>query len=68
MITTTVPEGGLRRRRRSCESIVFVCVRDITKMASAEAVFGAVYDGDRQITRIIPVQGEDSLDELVEWF
>ena len=37
-------------------------------MASAEAAFRAVYDGDRQITRIIPVQGDYSLDELVEWF
>ena len=68
MITTTVPEGGVTATAPILRSIVFVCVRDVTKMPSAESAFRAVYDGDRQITRITPVQGDYSLDELVEWF
>ena len=49
-------------------SIVFVYMLDVTKTASAEAAFRAAYSGDREITQIIPVQGDYSFDQLVEWF
>ena len=50
------------------KSIVYVYMQDITKTASAEAAFRAAYDGDREVTQIIPVQGDYSFDKLVEWF
>ena len=50
------------------KSIVYVYMQDVTKTAAAEAAFRAAYSGDRKITQIIPVQGDYSLDQLVEWF
>ncbi len=50
------------------KSIVYVYMLDVTKTAAAEAAFHAAYHGDREITQIIPVQGDYSLDQLVEWF
>ena len=50
------------------KSIVYVYMQDVTKTAAAEAAFRAAYSGDRKITQIIPVQGDYSLDQLVEWY
>ena len=50
------------------KSIAYVYMLDITKKESAEAAFRAAYNGDREITRIIPVQGDYSFDQLLEWF
>ena len=50
------------------KSIVYVYMQDVTKTAAAEVAFRAAYSGDRKITQIIPVQGDYSLDQLVEWF
>ena len=50
------------------KSIAYVYMQDVTKTAAAEAAFRAAYSGDRKITQIIPVQGDYSLDQLVEWF
>ena len=50
------------------KSIVYVYMQDVTKTAAAEAAFRAAYSCDRKITQIIPVQGDYSLDQLVEWF
>ena len=50
------------------KSIVFVYMLDVTNTAAAEAAFRAAYHGSREITQIIPVQGDYSLDQLVEWF
>ncbi len=50
------------------KSIVYVYMKDVTKTATAEAAFRAAYSGDHQITQIIPVQGDYSFDQLVEWF
>ena len=50
------------------KSIVYVYMLDVTKAAAAEAAFRAAYNGDREITQIIPVQGDYSLDQLVEWY
>ena len=50
------------------KSIVFVYMRDVTKTAAAVAAFRAAYSGDREVTQIIPVQGDYSFDQLVEWF
>ncbi len=41
---------------------------DVTNTAAAEAAFRAAYHGSREITQIIPVQGDYSFDQLVEWF
>ena len=50
------------------KSIVYVYMKDIAKVEAAEAAFRAAYGGDRQITQVIPVQGDYSFDQLVEWF
>ena len=50
------------------KSIVYVYMLDVTKTAAAEAVLRAAYYGDREISQIIPVQGDYSLDQLVEWY
>ena len=50
------------------KSIAYVYMLDITKTESAEAAFRAAYNGDREITRIVPVQGDYSFDQLLEWF
>ena len=50
------------------KSIVYVYMQDVTKTAAAEVAFRAAYSGDLTITQIIPVQGDYSLDQLVEWF
>ena len=50
------------------KSIVYVYMVDVTKTAATEAAFRAAYHGDREITQIIPVQGDYSFDQLFEWF
>ena len=50
------------------KSIVYVYMQDVTKAPAAEAAFRAAYHGDREVTQIIPVQGNYSLDQLFEWF
>ena len=50
------------------KSIVYVYMLDVTKTAAAEAAFRAAYHGSHEIARIIPVQGDYSFDQLVEWF
>ena len=50
------------------KSIAYVYMLDITKKESAEAAFRAAYNGDREITRVLPVQGDYSFDQLLEWF
>ena len=50
------------------KSIVYVYMLDVTKTAAAEAAFRAAYSGDRKIAQIIPVQGDYSFDQLVEWY
>ena len=50
------------------KSIVYVYKLDITKTAAAEAAFRAAHGDDDDITQIIPVQGDYSLDQLVEWY
>ena len=49
------------------ESIAYVYMQDVTKTTAAEKAFNAAYNGSRNITKIIPVQGDYSLDDLVEW-
>ena len=50
------------------KSVVYVYMQDVTKTDSAEATFRAAYQGRREVTQIIPVQGDYSLDQLVEWY
>ena len=50
------------------KNIAYVYMLDITETESAEAAFRAAYNGDREITRIVPVQGDYSFDQLLEWF
>ena len=50
------------------KSIVYVYMKDVTKTAAAEAAFMAAYDGDHQVSQIVPVEGNYSFDQLVEWF
>ena len=50
------------------KSIVYVYMQDVTKAPAAEAAFRPAYHGDREVTQIIPVQGDYSLDQLFEWF
>ena len=50
------------------KSIAYVYMKDVSEVEAAKATFRAAYDGDREITRIIPVQGDYSFDELVQWF
>ena len=63
-------EGGLGGYyfHETDKSIAYVYMLDITKTESAEAAFRAAYNGDREITRIVPVQGDYSFDQLLEWF
>lgn len=49
-------------------SKVYVYMLDPDDIASAEAAFRAAYRGKRQITQVIPVQGDYSFDQLLEWF
>ena len=49
------------------KSIAYVYMQDVTKTTAAEKAFNAAYNGSRNITKIIPVQGDYSLDDLVEW-
>ena len=50
------------------KSIVYVYMLDVTKTAAAEAAFRAAYHGSHEVAQIIPVQGDYSFDQLVEWF
>ena len=49
-------------------STVYVYMVDVTKDAEAEAAFRAIQNKDAQYTRIVPVQGNHSMDDLVDWF
>ena len=48
-------------------STVYVYMKDITETTAAETAFRAAYSKDSEITRIVPVQADHSLDELVNW-
>lgn len=50
------------------KSIAYVYMQDLTETTSAEDAFRSAYNGDREITQIIPVQGDYSFDQLVEWY
>ena len=50
------------------KSIVYVYMKDVTKTAAAEAAFRAAYDGDHQVSQIVPVEGNYSFKQLVDWF
>ncbi len=50
------------------KSIAYVYMQDLTETTSAEDAFRSAYNGDRAITQIIPVQGDYSFDQLVEWY
>ena len=47
---------------------VYVYMQDVTKAAEAETAFRAAQGKDAQYTRIVPVQGRYSMDDLVDWF
>lgn len=49
-------------------STVYVYMLDVTKAAEAEAAFRAAQNKDAQYTRVVPVQGNHSMDDLVDWF
>ena len=49
-------------------SIAYVYMQDPSQTETAEAAFRAAYRGDRQIDRIIPVQGDYAFNDLLEWF
>ena len=46
----------------------YVYMLDPSQAESAEASFRAAYGGKRQVTRVIPVQGDYAFDDLLEWF
>ena len=48
-------------------TVAYVYMKDITETAAAETAFRAAYAKDSEITRIVPVQTDHSLDELVDW-
>ncbi|MCE2458802.1 MAG: hypothetical protein J4G14_13485 [Dehalococcoidia bacterium] len=41
------------------KSTVYVYMKDVTKTTAAEAAFRAAYSSDRQVSRVIAVQGPD---------
>ena len=49
-------------------SKAYVFMLDPGNHAAAEAAFRAAYRGKRQITDVVPVQGDYSFDQLLEWF
>ena len=49
-------------------SVVYVYMLDPTKASEAEMAFRAVHTKDRKYTKVVPVQGLYSLDELTDWF
>ena len=49
-------------------SKAYVFMLDPGNIAAAEAAFRAAYRGKRQITDVVPVQGDYSFDQLLEWF
>ena len=48
-------------------TIAYVYMLDITETTAAETAFRAAYSKDSESTRIVPVQADHSLDELVNW-
>ena len=51
------------------ESIAYVYMKDPSKVEAAKAAFRIAYaGGQRQITQIVPVQGDYSFDDLVRWY
>ena len=50
------------------KSTACVYMLDPIQAKSAEAAFRAAYRGKRQVTRVIPVQGDYAFDDLLEWF
>ena len=49
-------------------SKAYVFMLDPGNIAATEAAFRAAYRGKRQITDVVPVQGDYSFDQLLEWF
>ena len=49
-------------------SLAYVYMLDPDQVEAAEGAFRAAYRGQRQITKIVPVQGDYSFDALLEWF
>ena len=49
-------------------STAYVYMLDPSQTEAAKAAFRAVYRGDRQVDRIIPVQGDYAFNDLLEWF
>ena len=63
-------EGGFRGYyfHDTDKSTVYVYMLDPTQVEAAEGAFRAAYGGKRQVTRVIPVQGDYAFDNLLEWF
>ena len=49
-------------------STAYVYMLDPSQTEAAKAAFRAAYRGDRQVDRIIPVQGDYAFNDLLEWF
>ncbi len=49
-------------------SKAYVFMLDPGNIAATEAAFRAAYRGKRQTTDVVPVQGDYSFDQLLEWF
>ena len=52
----------------SDKSTVYVYMLDPSQDEAAKDAFRAAYHGRRQITRVIPVQGDYAFDDLLDWF
>ena len=49
-------------------STAYVYMLDPSQTEAAKAAFRAAYRGDRQVDRIVPVQGDYAFNDLLEWF
>ncbi len=50
------------------KTTVYVYMQDLGETEAARDAFRAAYRGKRQVTRVIPVQGDYAFDALLEWF
>jgi hypothetical protein len=50
------------------KTTVYVYMQDLGETEAAEDAFRAAYRGKRQVTRVIPVQGDYAFDDLLDWF
>ena len=48
--------------------IAYVYMKDTTDKTSAKKAFEAAYNGQRNITTVVPVQGSYAFNDLVHWF